>query len=803
MNALSEEYWKILKSAQSAENSGDFTLAEQLFNEALKVEQSNQALIGCASVALKTNRFEKASQYFEAAYKLQPSYNLLFQLIVSLLKAGNLLLATKYAQEGLAKKPKEFSLINIYGVILKQQGQFKDAIEHFNKAAKLNPKSVSPFINLGNTYIQLENPRKAIEYFIKATKIEPGNGEHYRLLAGAYMRLRENDKAFSVLRQAQSLSPRDPKILLDISSVYYNSKEYEKALDENINALKVFAGNVDLLRQHAAILRKLGQNDQTLQIYESILRQNPNDVVTINCLGNLYYYGFGNREKANEYFASALKIDPENIETAMQYCECLLNSRYGNEYEHIEKAYELAQWLLKKCAVPQKIAGAVQSIFLRNADYESFSRLGERKKLLQYWLDEMNVGELHNQLGRVETMEDRYELIHYHHEWGKKIEEIADKNPIERVPAIRQRNKTRIAIMSSDLKHHPVTYFVQPILEHYDRSKFEIYCYSFSPNEPDMVQRRLTEIVDEFRFAPNLSDREIAKLIAADEPDILFELGGTTHMNKVTVLAYRPAPIQVSWLGYPHSCGISAVDYILVDPYINPEQSGLLIEKPFVIPETWVSLGNLGFHDIPIEPEIPEDRQGYITFGTMNNPYKYTPKVFETWANIMNQTEGSHFLFVRPEGAVKYFRENVLAHFAKHGITNDRIEFFPVRGTHMQHYNRIDISLDPFPHTGGTSTCEAIWMGVPVITLVGPAFFERLSYSNLNNAGLGNLCAFSVDEYIEKVVSLAKDKDLRKTLHNNLRIQILNNPLGQPERFVRNFESKIMEVLSSGGLNEI
>ena len=144
---------------------------------------------------------------------------------------------------------------------------------------------------------------------------------------------------------------------------------------------------------------------------------------------------------------------------------------------------------------------------------------------------------------------------------------------------------------------------------------------------------------------------------------------------------------------------------------------------------------------------------------------------------------------------MKYFVELATQHFVKHGIEAERILFSPIRGKHMPHYNKIDIALDPFPHVGGTTTCESLWMGVPTITLVGPAFFERLSYSNLSNAGLPELCAFDVDSYIKNAVMLANDKEKRLYLRHNLREQIQEHPLGQPGRFVRNFEKKILEVL--------
>lgn len=162
----------------------------------------------------------------------------------------------------------------------------------------------------------------------------------------------------------------------------------------------------------------------------------------------------------------------------------------------------------------------------------------------------------------------------------------------------------------------------------------------------------------------------------------------------------------------------------------------------------------------------------------------------------LSDNPGSRFLFVRPEGGAQCFRANICALFAGHGVAPERIEFAPVRGTHMPHYNRIDIALDPFPHVGGTTTCESLWMGVPVVTLAGPAFFERLSASNLHNAGLGDLCADDVEQYVQIANRLAADPARRLALRHGLRDQIRAHPLGQPERFTRNFEQTIERTLA-------
>ncbi|ADE87278.1 O-linked N-acetylglucosamine transferase family protein [Rhodobacter capsulatus] len=213
------------------------------------------------------------------------------------------------------------------------------------------------------------------------------------------------------------------------------------------------------------------------------------------------------------------------------------------------------------------------------------------------------------------------------------------------------------------------------------------------------------------------------------------------------------------------------------------------------MPETWVSLSRM-FAPHEIAERTPQSRKGHLTFGTANNPYKYTPACLDAWAAVLRTVLGSRFVFLRPEGGVESFRANARAAFARRDVDPDRLDFIGVRGDHMRHYNEIDIALDTLPHVGGTTTCEALWMGVPTVSLIGPGFAERLSCSNLSNAGLGDLAVRSVADYVAKAAELAADPARRAALRAGARAQIAANPLGQPARFTKNFYDLARKVAS-------
>jgi len=215
-----------------------------------------------------------------------------------------------------------------------------------------------------------------------------------------------------------------------------------------------------------------------------------------------------------------------------------------------------------------------------------------------------------------------------------------------------------------------------------------------------------------------------------------------------------------------------------------------------VLDRSWVVMGGWAFDESQfLAPTIPEERNGWLTFGTMNNPYKFSAAALAAWAEIVSKVDRSRFMFVRPEADTPAFKEHMWRAFEAGGVARDRVEFVCVRGMHLPYYNGIDIALDTFPQTGATTTCESLWMGVPTVSLVGEALFERASYSNLSNAGLRDLCAFERADYIRSAIALANDRARRTHLRQSLRGDIRARPLGRVQDFVADFQSAVERVI--------
>jgi predicted O-linked N-acetylglucosamine transferase (SPINDLY family) len=201
----------------------------------------------------------------------------------------------------------------------------------------------------------------------------------------------------------------------------------------------------------------------------------------------------------------------------------------------------------------------------------------------------------------------------------------------------------------------------------------------------------------------------------------------------------------------------------------------------------------------PIAEGVPSDRRGHVTFGTANNPHKYNRETIALWSRVLNAVSGSTFRFIRPEGGTTTFRHNILAEFARNGVGPERVEFTAVRGQHMPVYNEVDITLDPYPLTGGTTTTESLWMGVPVISLVGEAFYERLSASILANSGLADLATPDPADYVRLAADLAGDRERRLRLRHGLREQIRSGPLGQTQQFAADFYDLVAKTVRGQG----
>lgn len=752
-----------------------------------------------AQAALNAGRRDEAIEHMIAAVTEDPAriVQVYRVLAVNLYNANRFEEGVTYAGLGVKRYPKDYDLLNTYGVLLRKAKRQAEAVPVFEAAIKVNPKSAAAQQNLGNVLLDLREASKAEVVFAKLARAEPRNSEYQRQLGRALHQQGRIDAALTRFRTAVSLKKDSVDGWLDMVGALneeFRSAEAEEVLDK---ALAANPGNQRLLEGRSLMYRRSGQLRRAEQFLTELLPTNP-DAAWLHCQLGLLVADW-DRDRANAHLRKAVELEPDRLDYSTALVESLERTRLGDEGAYIEEAYQLALKLLPRRDEFGEAAKKIMTeAFVRVADFDSMDLVGDFKSLGRGWATTGRHTALLKQLARTFTDEDRLELVEQHRIWGREQEKAAARRPIRRPPPRPKGGKIRVGFMSSDLRQHPVGYFAMPLFDHVDNERFEVFVYSYYlGGKEDAAQRYITSKIAGYRWWPDVGVGEAAERIAQDQLDMLIELGGSTHMNKLEVMAYRPAPLQASWLGYPHSAGLESIDYFVCDPYSRPTRPEYMIEKPLIMPKTWLALGDAFFSDRnEITPGLPSERNGFVTFGTANNPHKYGREVIRAWARVVAAVPGSKFAFIRPEGSGASFRRNLTKLFALEGVSEDRIVFHAIRGRHMPYYNELDITLDPFPLTGGTTTTESLWMGVPLVSLVGEAFHERLSYSILSNAGLGDLCATDLDGYQAIAVKLAADVERRRSIRANMRVDLRNSPLGQTEQFAKDFYDMIHRAVT-------
>lgn len=361
--------------------------------------------------------------------------------------------------------------------------------------------------------------------------------------------------------------------------------------------------------------------------------------------------------------------------------------------------------------------------------------------------------------------------------------------PIRAVAEDRSpRRRLRIGMISAGFRIHPVGQMITSAMEALAREQFELFAYSMS-DQVDALTERMMARADHWQSVTHLDNLELAQRIRDDRIDILFDLCGHTEGNRLQAITSEPAPLQIKWVGGQiNTTGLSAMDYMLSDSIETPPGvDQQYTEKLIRLPDDYICYMPRG--DIPEVDVLPAYRNGYVTFGCFNNPSKVNSVVIEHWAKILNQIAGSRLLLKGSQYDSQDFTDRILAEFAKHRISPERILF---EGYSLHHhllntYNKVDIALDPWPYSGGLTTCEALLMGVPVVTYPGPTFAGRHSATHLVNAGLPELVVDSWNEYRARALELASDLDSLSTIRRHLREMLLQSPVCDAPRFARNF----------------
>jgi len=668
------------------------------------------------------------------------------------------------------------------GVILASLNRHNDAIHALRQSMVLNPLDPETMVNLGNVLLQKQHHDEAIELYRRAI----GSGRevpeaHYNL-GKALEEKGDLDGALASYMNAVALNPGNADAYNNLGNVLHRKGRASEAIDAYRRAIAAKAEFPEAHYNLGRALHDTGKIDQEIDEYQKAISQRPEFHSAYNNLGNALR-AKGRSTEAIDAYRQAISVKPQFPEAWNNLGNTLLGK--GQLDEAISAYRE---------ALSQKSDYAMAYNNLASA-YKDSGKLDEALELLRKAAalsDDPRVSG--NLLYTLHFHQDSTpkSLFDEHVKWNERF-----AKPVagSRTAAKRERGadqRIRIGYVSPNFREHPVGRFMLPLLANHDHAKFEIYCYT-DLTVPDRLTEQFRSLVHFWKPTAGFSDAQLADLIRADAIDILVDL--TMHMNDSRLMAFarRPAPVQLTYLAYCSTTGLETMDYRLSDPHLDPAgiDESLYTEKTIRLPRTYWCYPEP--ENAPEVGPLPASSEGHITFGCFNNYSKVTHQTLELWARVLNAVPRSRLIIHSHEGS---HRQAALDLFSGQGIDPARVQFQSFRrmSEYLSQYNQIDIGLDPFPYGGGTTTCDAIYMGVPVVSLEGTTAVSRAGRSILTNVGLAELVAKSADQYVEIALRLAQDLSRLEELRKSLRPRLKDSPLMDDVRFARDIEEIYLRI---------
>jgi predicted O-linked N-acetylglucosamine transferase (SPINDLY family) len=728
-------------------------------------------------------------------------------------RAGRLGEAEVIYRQILSQDPDYADALHLLGVLAHQIGRHGDAIDLIRRAISLRPDAAPYYGNWAIALAAAGRLSDAIAAQRHAVTLDPSSAEAHNNLARSLLLDGRNAEAAAELRSALALKADDPEILANLSNVLRVTGELDQAVSCARRAIAIRPDLIAAYNNLGAALHLQGLFDQAIDTYHRALavRSSGPDIADIEHNLGIALQRAGRWDEAIDALTRATRVNSGRGETFHQLSfalrergrldEAVAAARRAIEIDpnHAEAHNNLGIIFSEKGQVDEAAAEYRKAIALRPDFGGAYNNLGNALKDMGDLEGAVNFYRQAAALDSQTSVAENYLYsIHFHPGYdARRIAlEHADWNarfakPLAaRVPPhTNDRNpdrRLRIGYVSLDLREHPVGRFLLPLLANHDHEQFEIFCYT-DLARPDAVTERLKQSSDVWRPTAKLTDEALAQLVRNDRIDILVDLA--MHMDGTRMLAFarKPAPVQVTYLAYVSTTGLETIDYRLTDPYLDPPgiDESIYSEKSIRLPHTYWCYQPPASAP-PVAP-LPSASNGHITFGSLNNFSKVSRSALRAWIEILKQVPSSRLIFHAGEGA---HRQRVLREFLDGGIFPDRVEFvarLPIE-QYLHAYDRIDIALDPFPYTGGTTTCDALYMGTPVVTLAGPTAFARGGVSLLSNIGLPELIAENSDRYIRIVTELASNPSRLTELRTTLRDRMTRSPLMNAPQFARDVE---------------
>lgn len=673
----------------------------------------------------------------------------------------------------------------LLGAVEGQLGNIEGAIAACKNAIALQPDYVDAHYNLAQAYVHRGDHAAAIEHYRTVLGARPDDPLVLGNLAYALGKVGEFDEAAACCRRGLALRPDDPELLISLGNALGGLKQPREAEDCYRRVLAANPRNESALMNLGILLRGVGRTGEALQALRTAIQIRPDDGQALLLLANTLIPYRMHSAEALGHAQRAVQLLP-NEARAHSVLGRLLERNL--RIKEAARSLETALRMEPKDSTTLLAYGDVLFALGRHSDAVQTLR-----KAIEYNPDDA-FGRTNLLFTLLHVSDDGELLLREHREWAAR--HIVSVPP-RIYPNTRDPDRViRVGYVSADLlRAHPVTYFFGPILANHDPARVHTVCYS-GVATPDAHTARMKELVQNWRDVEGMGNDEFVALVQRDQIDILVDLSGHTGGYRLKAFGQRPAPVQITYLGYSFSTGMTEMDYRITDAIADPEGADrFYTERLLRLPR-----GFCCYAPAPDAPEVwmspPAAARGYVTFGSLNKPQRLTDDVVALWSCVLRAVPRSRLFIGRAEiqGDVA---DALARRFAQHGIPRERIEMGNMAvgaQSHLALYSRFDIALDTFPWSGHTTACESLWMGVPVITLYGKTHAGRMVASVLHQLALDSLIASSPDEYVRIARNLARDigalAEIRKTMRNRM----LSSPLCDGKGFTVSLEQAYRDV---------
>ncbi|TAN71178.1 MAG: tetratricopeptide repeat protein [Gallionella sp.] len=672
---------------------------------------------------------------------------------------------------------------HLLGVSLQAQG--KDGLPALQKAAELLPDDAVAHNNLGNALSAAGQPDSAVASYRRALGIKPDFAMAHSNLGTTLNSLGQFDSALASCRRALAINP-------DYAEAHNNLGVALRALgllaEAEASCRRALALKPDYAEAYnnlCVILNGLGQLGGAAAACHRALEIKPDFVEAHNNLGTALN-GLGQLDDAVASCRRALELKPDyaeahsNMGIALQalgrLAEAESSCRRALELkqDYADAHYNLGVILLAQGRFAEAEAHYRRALEINPGYIEAYSNL----------LFALNYGDSHTPLHYLEQARQYGRMVA-----GKVGKQFSAWQNVARP------ERLRVGLVSGDLRAHSVGYFLEGLLSRIDPARIELIAYPTTLME-DELTARIRPYFSAWKPLIGKSDAAAAHLIHADGVHILLDISGHTAHNRLPVFAWKPAPVQVTWLGLPNTTGVREMDYVLGDHQaIPPGHENHFSEKVWRLPDSYLCFSAPAYA-LDVAP-LPALSTGHVTFGSFNNLAKMNDAVVELWARILQSVPGSHLYLKAKQLNDAGIREQTRRRFAAWGIAPERLLLGGTLGSiadHLSEYNKIDAALDTFPYPGVTTSVEALWMGVPVVALHGDRFLSLTAKSIAHHAGLPGWVAADKDDYVAKAVAFTSDLGRLAALRAGLRQQVLASPMFDAPQFARNFEDALWEM---------